>query len=375
MPNKTNMFFVPPAGSAGGFQKINKIAMRKNIDKLKKFFETADGVLLVSPANVFYVTGYEGEGVIAGVDGEFFYVTDKRYSEEALRVFPNVMVCDESYIKTASEIFLGAGAKRIATEFQSLSYADYATLFKAVGAEITDINKEVLDIRAVKEDFEIETIKKAAEINDSAYAQSLKKVKEGMTEKELAAELEYQMRLFGGDKTAFDTICAFGANGSSPHAHPGDTKLEKGMLVTLDFGVKFNGYSSDITRTFAFGEVSSELKEIYDIVLLANLEGIKAVKDGMKASGVDTAARDVIEESGFGKHFIHTTGHGVGIEVHESPRLSQKCTDILKSGMVVTVEPGIYVEGLGGVRVEDLCLVTEDGAKILSMSPKELLVI
>ena len=218
-------------------------------------------------------------------------------------------------------------------------------------------------------------IKKAAAINDKAFTRMLKKVKAGVTEKQLSSELEYQMRKLGADGLAFTTIVAFGANTSKPHAHAGDTRLKEGMPVTIDFGCKYKGYCSDITRTFAFGDPGNDFKDVYEAVLQANYKGIEAVRAGVKASDVDKAARDYLKSKGLDNYFTHSTGHGVGVEIHEHPFENSTSETVLKKNMVVTVEPGVYMEGLYGVRVEDLIIVENDGCNVISRLDKKLLIL
>ena len=226
----------------------------------------------------------------------------------------------------------------------------------------------------IKDAKEIELIRKAVQISDEAFSHVIKIIKAGMTEKEVAAEIEYQMCKLGSERPAFQTIVASGLRGSLPHGIASDKVIQEGELVTMDFGAVYKGYHSDITRTVCVGKASQKQKELYHIVLDAQLSGVAAVQEGRKNNAVDSAARYVIIQNGYGKYFGHGLGHGVGLEIHEWPRLSPKAEPMtLASGMIVTVEPGIYLPDWGGIRIEDTVLVTSNGYDKLTQSTKKLL--
>lgn len=214
---------------------------------------------------------------------------------------------------------------------------------------------------------------KACSITDDAYTYLLSIAKAGVSEKELAVALERKMVDLGASKKSFETILLSGANGSLPHGKPSDKKLQNGELVTVDFGCYFEKYASDMTRTFAVGDIDEKLSEIYNVVLEAQKRGIKAVKAGVSGYDVDKVCRDYITEAGYGEYFGHGTGHGLGIDVHEDISVSPKSKHILEVGNVITIEPGIYISGIGGVRIEDDVVVTENGCEVLNKSPKELI--
>jgi len=236
---------------------------------------------------------------------------------------------------------------------------------------------QVLDIklkrmREVKSADEVEKIRAAQRIAEAAFAQVLPTIVPGMTERELALALDFAMLCGGAERVAFDTIVAAGMNGSKPHAVPGNYALQRGDLITMDFGAVVDGWHSDMTRTVALGEPNAQAREIYAVVLAAQEAALAAIKAGVACKNVDAAAREVINAAGYGEQFRHGTGHGVGLAIHEEPRLSEKSRDVLQPGMVVTVEPGVYLPGVCGVRIEDLVVVTEDGCENLTGIEKRL---
>jgi len=228
-------------------------------------------------------------------------------------------------------------------------------------------------LRQIKSEEELEYLEKAEAIGDLAFEKILTILKPGMTELEVAAELEYQMKKAGAENFSFSTIVASGLNSSMPHAIPGEKKLEEGDFVTMDFGCTYKGYCSDMTRTVVLGKASEKQKEIYNTVLKAQLAALDAIKAGVTGKSVDKVARDIITEAGYGECFGHGLGHSVGLFIHEEPRLSPAGETVLEENMIETVEPGIYVPGFGGVRIEDMVAVTKDGCKNFTHSPKELI--
>lgn len=245
------------------------------------------------------------------------------------------------------------------------------------GIKITTVgtDKIIDSFRAVKSDEEIENICKAQRIAEAALKHILGFIKIGVTEKEIALELDHYMLSHGAEALSFETIAISGANTSKPHGVPTEKKIEDGDFVTMDYGAVVNGYHSDMTRTVAVGHVSDEQKKIYDIVLKAQLASLEILRSGLKRSDGDKAARDVITEAGYGEFFRHSTGHGVGIEIHEKPNLSPKSVTTLRAGNIVTVEPGIYIPGKFGVRIEDMALITENGCQNLTNAAKELVIL
>jgi Xaa-Pro aminopeptidase len=335
-----------------------------------------DGVyVLHKPENIRHFSGFTGEGMLVFGRGVRVLVTDFRYEEQAQRQSPGWEVSlIENGVPHASRIAQAAarlgGAVRL--EFDHITVNEGEALAKALGGQATRPMDGLPEkLRVVKEDVEAEAIGKAAAITDATFAWVLNHVKVGMTELELALDMFVYMRRLGADETAFSSIVASGPNSSLPHAEPSGRKIQPGDLLTLDFGAKWGGYCSDFTRTIAFGKVDAELRKVYDIVLEAQLRALDALACGKTGVQIDAVARGVIEAAGYGPRFGHGLGHGVGRMIHEEPRLSKAGNTPLEPGMVVTVEPGIYLPGKGGVRIEDLCLMTRGGYRNYCVSTKE----
>ena len=251
----------------------------------------------------------------------------------------------------------------------------YQQYDEAIAARLIPTAQIVEKIRMIKTEDELQIMYKAAEIADLAYDYVLKTVEPGMTEIEVSNMLEFEMRKHGATESSFDTIVASGYRSALPHGVASNKKIQTGELVTLDFGALYNGYCSDITRTFAVGEISDQLQEIYETVLQAHLNGLAGIKAGMTGKEADALARDHIKAKGYGEYFGHGTGHGLGLEVHEEPRLSPTGHIVLQENMVVTVEPGIYLPNVGGCRIEDDIVITTDSNKSLNKAPKELIIL
>lgn len=344
-----------------------------------------DGLLLVSRENKFYTAGlYSGSGYVlitrkgcyAIVDGRY-YLQQKCRMEEAAAGGMNAaaLLADETcgFFGHINAIAAGEQVKTLGFEMDGVTFAQYQKLKAALTPELVPVLAD--PIRMVKDEDEIACISKACEIADRGYSYILGQIRAGMTEKQVENHLLYYMKDLGAQKESFDIIVASGENGAKPHAKAGDRVIREGDFVTMDFGARVGEYCSDITRTVAVGYAPPEMSGIYEIVREAQSLAVKAVRPGMKCSEIDRVARTVIEEAGFGKEFSHNLGHGLGIACHELPNFSRSDDTILLPGMVMTVEPGIYVEGLGGVRIEDDVLVTEDGYRVLTTSPKELTVV
>ncbi len=271
------------------------------------------------------------------------------------------------------------GAKSVAVEADRMTLKQYADFVRALdGIDIVAdgvLDAAITDIRSVKDKSEVEKIIKAQRIAEDAFRHILTFIKEGVTEKEVALELDYHMLSHGADGLSFETIAISGKNTSKPHGVPSDKKIEKGDFVTMDFGAVVEGYHSDMTRTVAVGFVSEEQRTVYNTVLEAQAKAQLAARSGELCKNVDRAARGVIENAGCGEYFNHSTGHGVGVEIHEYPNLSPVCEKALKAGNVVTDEPGIYIPERFGVRIEDMLLITESGCENLTRAPKELIIL
>lgn len=344
------------------------------INKLPK---NVDGALIVSPESRRYFTGFNAsDGFLFITKIGSVFLTDSRYIEAA----KNKIICCEVEEQKGKLMDYAKrfNCKVLAVEADRLTVTQLKNLRKALhGIKLTTVatDKIIDSFRAVKNEAEIENICKAQRIAEAAFDHILSFIKVGVTEKEVALELDHYMLSHGADGLSFETIAISGANTSKPHGVPTDKKIEHGDFVTMDYGAVVNGYHSDMTRTVAVGAASDEQKKIYKIVFEAQLAVLRVLKNGVKCSDADKAARDVITEAGYGEYFRHSTGHGVGIEIHEKPFVSPKSTAMLRSGNVVTDEPGIYIPGKFGVRIEDMALITENGCKNLTKAPKELIII
>ena len=335
----------------------------------------ADGVLVTKPENMQYFSGFSGgEGALVITEEKAVLITDFRYTEQAEQETTGFVIVKQERTLMAEVVdVLKKCASRILVEQNHMQLETYLTLTR----ELPDrewMPTELDSLRTIKEEAEIELIKKAVSISDQAFTEVLSVIKAGMTEMEVAAELEYHMRKLGSERPAFPTIVASGVRGSLPHGTATDKVIQEGELVTMDFGAVYRGYHSDITRTVCVGKASQKQKELYHIVLDAQLNGLAAVCAGKQNNAVDMAARYVITQHGYAENFGHGLGHGVGLEIHEWPRLLPKAEPmVLESGMVVTVEPGIYIPGFGGIRIEDTVVVTSNGCNKLTQSTKKLL--
>ena len=339
--------------------------------------ETGTDALLISdPYNMRYISGFRGgEGMLFLSAEEEVLITDSRYTEAAEKE-TDFTVMKESGSDTCHAIIRRllqkTMASRVGYEDRFLRCNEFAELRKALPDSIfwKALGDRLQVMRYVKSEKEIELLAKAEAIGDAAFTDILGILRPGMTEKQVAAELEYHMMLHGAEGKSFDTIVASGVHSSMPHAIPTDKPIETGDFVTMDFGCMVDGYCSDMTRTVVVGRADERQKEIYAIVLEAQENCLKNLRAGMTGSEGDALSRDVIRKAGYAEFFGHGTGHSVGLEIHEEPRLSPKDGTILKEGMVVTVEPGIYIPGYGGVRIEDMVVVTSDGCRNLASSPK-----
>jgi Xaa-Pro aminopeptidase len=341
-------------------------------ERVRRLWDRLDDPLLVTdPVNVRYLTGFESTNAALLVAFPPRLFADFRYAEEGRRV-PDVQ-----FVKTGRNL-LGDLAERlrgrIAFEAGSLTYAGYETL-AAGGIELLPTRGVVERMRAVKEDEELRMLRRVADIGDAAFERLAQEPFVGRSEREVAWTMEQLLHEEGAHGLAFPVVVAGGATGASPHAKPGDRIIEAGETVVVDAGAQLDGYCSDCTRTFATGELPEELERAYRVCLEAQLAGLNAVRPGTRGADADAAARSVIEAAGFGEAFGHGLGHGIGLAVHEEPVLRPESTDVLGPGNVVSVEPGIYLSGLGGIRIEDLVIVTEDGAEVLTPFTKELVTV
>lgn len=351
-------------------------------DRLVQALEGAgiDLLLVTNLVNVRYLTGYTGSNGLALIGPRTrIFVTDFRYVEQA------AVEVDKSYERVragndlAAELpeLLPEGQIRLGFESAHTSVERHGKLRELLAdrVELVPVTELVEELRRTKDEHEIKLMAQATRIADDAFEALIERGIKGRTERELALSLEHDMRLRGAESPSFRSIVAAGPHGALPHAEPRDVAVQDGQLVVIDWGAVYEGYSSDCTRTVAVGEVGAQAREAYELVLSAQLEGLDAVKAGGHGREIDRVVRDVIEAAGHGEHFGHGLGHGVGLEIHEAPTLSARSNDTLAPGYVVTVEPGVYLPGEFGIRIEDLVVVEEAGIRILTSLPKALLVV
>jgi Xaa-Pro aminopeptidase len=329
-------------------------------------------LLVTNLTNVFYLTGFDSSNaaLLVRPGGEATLYTDFRYAEAAREV-PGVEaeMTKRALMRDVGERLTG----RVQFEADVLPYLEWERL-SAGRAELVPTHGVVDELRAVKDEEEVAKLARAARIADRGLEALTAETWVGRTEREVAWRLHELVHAHGADEQAFESIVASGPNGAHPHGRPTDTIIEMGTLVTVDWGVRSDGYVSDCTRTFSTGgAVPDRLREAYSVCQDAQQRGVGGIKAGMTGVEADALARDPIEAAGFGGNFGHGLGHGVGLQVHEAPRLSTESTDTLEPGHCVTIEPGIYLPGLGGVRIEDLAIVREDGVQLLTSFPKELI--
>lgn len=336
-----------------------------------------DAVIITDPYNMRYYSGFTGgEGCYYVSHSSCALLTDSRYTLWARsECEPDEVytVADRGFAKL-NEFIDKDGVKKLGLEGSNLSYDDYMTYIDRLNAaEVVSVKDELTGPRMIKTAEEIDNIAKAEAIGDEAFEYILSILKPGMTEKEVAMELEMYMRSNGADALSFEVIAASGLNSARPHATPSDKKLEYGDFLTMDFGCVYKGYCSDMTRTVVIGRADEKQGDIYKLVLEAQMLAINNLRAGITGKCADAYARDVITKAGYGDYFGHGLGHSLGLYIHEEPRLSMREDRILEPGMVVTVEPGIYIEGFGGVRIEDVVVIEDNGVRNLTGSPKELI--
>lgn len=345
----------------------------------KMKIKNTDAVLITKRENYMYMSGFTGSSAVLFItEGRAVLLTDFRYVEQASKQAPEYEVIQYtgSYINELNNLLKKEAVKKLSFEDGHLTFAEYGEyLEKLKVSEFLPLGRAVEELRRVKDESEIAQIEKAVSIADDVFTHILSFIKPGVAEVELAAEMEYFMKCHGAEGPSFETIVASGKRASMPHGVASEKRLEAGDVITMDYGAQYNGYCSDITRTVFLGKPDSELERIYKIVFEAQLKGVEAVKRDLTGREVDSIVRTMIAEAGFGDNFGHGLGHGVGLEIHEEPTLSMRGNIELKNGMVVTVEPGIYVTGLGGVRIEDMVVVKGEIPHILTTATKEMIVL
>lgn len=351
--------------------------MKQRIERLREKMSRQDMpyLLITDPNNRFYLSGFTGStGVLLIGLEKCYFLTDFRYLEQVKEQCPGyelIKVEQQSVFASLRQVLKGIKGEKLFFEENHLTVKEYSELKEVLpNLAILPGSGIVEELRMVKDAEEISLMRQAMAIGDAAFQHILQMIKPGVAEQELALELEFFMRRQGASGTAFDTIVASGPRSALPHGVASERKLQQGDFITMDFGAIYQRYNSDMTRTVVLGEPTAKQQEIYQIVLEAQLAGLAAVKAGVPAKAVDAAARRIITERGYGEYFGHGTGHSVGLAIHEKPAVNTRDETILQPGMVITIEPGIYLPEWGGVRIEDSVLVTEEGCEILTSSPK-----
>ena len=354
-----------------------------NLERLQAALRASnlDAMLLIDPKNRFYITGFHSSaGAVVVTREDAWLFTDSRYIEAAEQAGAgkfHVGLNDRDHPlgDLVRGVIRAAGVRTLGGEEQSLSYADYLAYSRAVGMDLVPAQQLVMDLRASKTEEELALMRQAQAITDRAFDHILTFLRPGVTEQEVAAELVYSMMKGGAPRMSFDPIVVAGKRSSMPHGEPGDNPLRDGDCVTMDFGCEYGGYCSDMTRTVAIGHATEEMRKVYDTVLQAQLAGIAAAKAGVTGQSVDKAGRDVITAAGYGDCFGHGFGHSLGLDIHEAPNASPAGLRPMPENCVCSAEPGIYLPGKFGVRIEDVIVFRKDGCEILTKSPKELIVV
>lgn len=350
------------------------------IDKLREGLITkkADAALIVTNENVAYYSGlFGGDTELLITHKNKYLFTDFRYSENAERNtdFTVVETKNDERIKTIFDYAKKENVKLIGIDLSGVSYNEYESCLEfAKQSDIVDLSDVITKQRGIKEPDELAAIAYGAQHNDKLFTHICGKIRNGISENDIKAEIVYYMNLHGAE-SAFSPIVASGTNSSLPHAAPSNKRISSGDFVTMDFGCKFDGYCSDFTRTVAVSHVDKDMQKVYDIVKNAGEKALLAIKPGMTAKQLDAAARDYIENTGYGSSFGHGLGHGVGLSIHEAPSLNALSENVLEESMVVTIEPGIYLKGRYGVRIEDLCVVASGGCINLNKAPRDLIIL
>lgn len=364
--------------------------MEQRISLLLKKLKSNDSLnientafIITSKNNRLYFSGMNSsEGMLIVTNNEAYLLVDFRYFEMASKISKHLkVILVNDFFNSLKEILIKHKIKNVLLENEFINlekYKKFKSFLKEINVNLIEknvLNPAIDALRLIKTELEIKKIKTAQEISEYAFFKVLKEIKLGMTEKEIAAKLDYLMKKLGALSQAFETIVLSGKNTSLPHGVPSNKKIEPGDFILIDMGANFEGYCSDMTRTFAVKSVKKEQKKVYDIVLKAQEKALSFLKAGEKAKNIDKAARDIIDETEYKGKFGHALGHAVGLDIHESPTLSIKSDQILKESMVVTVEPGIYIENKFGVRIEDMVLVKKDGYQNFTKISKELMII
>ena len=345
---------------------------------IRKNLPDASAALITSNASRRYLSGFEAsDGYVLLTHSSAVFFADSRYIEAAEKQIKNMEVSLFAGLSSIKERLEKESISCVLIETTAVTIDELKAYKKAFGIKISKsqvVSRALKTARMLKNEEEIKSLKMAQKITDAAFSHILKFIKAGVTEKKIALELEFFMRNMGSEGVSFETIVVSGSNGSLPHGVPSDRRIKSGDLITMDFGAVINGYHSDMTRTVAVGEISKEQREAYETVLKAQNAALKTIKAGEKCAEIDGIAREIINKNYSGA-FSHALGHSVGLEIHEEPNLSPKSKAVLKENMVLTVEPGIYLQGEFGIRIEDMVVVRKNGIENLTKSPKDLIVL
>ena len=338
-----------------------------------------DAMLITSESGERYALGFHGEGLLLVTRDAAQYTTDGRYIEAAREQIDGARVLlttpDKGHLAFAREYIEARQLHNVGFESGAMTVDAHRKYTQALPCVLTPAQDLLDGLRASKDEGELAHMRRAQAVTDEAFRAILNFVRPGMTEREIAARLVYELLSRGGEKVSFDPIVAVGPNGSRPHAVPGDQIVDTGMFVTMDFGCKVEGYCSDMTRTVALGQPTQEMEAVYNAVLAAQKAGINAARAGVTGREIDAAARKVLQEAGYGEYFSHSFGHSLGVDIHESPNASSRETRPMPAGAVISAEPGVYIPGKFGVRIEDVLILNETGCEDITRSPKDLIVL
>ncbi|MCI9352107.1 MAG: aminopeptidase P family protein [Lawsonibacter sp.] len=338
-----------------------------------------DAMMITSESGERYALGFHGEGLLLVTRDAAQYTTDGRYIEAAREQIDGARVLlttpDKGHLAFAREYIEARQLHNVGFESGAMTVDAHRKYTQALPCVLTPAQDLLDGLRASKDEGELAHMRRAQAVTDEAFRAILNFVRPGMTEREIAARLVYELLSRGGEKVSFDPIVAAGPNGSRPHAVPGDQIVDTGMFVTMDFGCKVEGYCSDMTRTVALGQPTQEMEAVYNAVLAAQKAGINAARAGVTGREIDAAARKVLQEAGYGEYFSHSFGHSLGVDIHESPNASSRETRPMPVGAVISAEPGVYIPGKFGVRIEDVLILNETGCEDITRSPKDLIVL
>ena len=354
---------------------------QNRLNKLHEYIsiKNYDGMYITNSTNIRYLTGFTGSaGLLLVLDQSAYFFTDGRYIQQSKEQVQNakITIISNSYFDELKNHNLLSSKMNIGFESEHMSFSYYETMisnFPKINWIST--NSIVENLAAIKDNEEIQSLKTAIEITDEVFTKIIPEIKQGVTEKYISTKISYLFKMNGAEGDSYESIIAGGPRSALPHARPTDRKFEKGDFIVMDFGALYNGYHADMTRTLVVGKPTNKHTEIYDIVLESQLNGINTARSGIPCSKVDNACRSIIQDHGYGDMFTHSTGHGIGLEVHTLPRVHKNNHELLKQNQVITIEPGIYIPDWGGVRIEDDCLILDSSCQPLNKSSKELIIV